>query len=252
MSFDSASLPTTTTRLLSSTAPRRVFGLAAAVAALILACLLGFAGAAPAQAHDQLIQSSPTPDQALDEAPTQIALTYSANIMEIGPMIVLQDAAGTTWPTGEPLIDGPNVTSTVDDALPDGTYAINWRVVSSDGHPITGTIPFTVGDPAAADAPAAASTPAPEPTPSATTVSPTETESPSGATTEPTAEAASRSPLDVPRMLLIGGLGALVALGIAWVIVRSRKGAAPAAGQGDVGQPDALPRDPAPQDDDAR
>ena len=44
-----------------------------------------------------------------------------------------------------------------------------------------------------------------------------------------TAEITSRSALDVPRMLLIGGLGALVALGVAWVVVRSRKVPTPAA-----------------------
>lgn len=197
--------------------------------ALLLACLFGVAGAAPAQAHDQLVQSSPAPEAALDASPTDITLTYSANIMEFGPMIVLQDAAGQDWATGELVIDGTTVTSTIDEALPDGTYAINWRVVSSDGHPITGTVPFTVGDPAAADAAAAASTSAPEPPPSVTAATPTESESPSGATTEPTVEITSRSALDVPRMLLIGGLGALVALGVAWVVVRSRKVPTPAA-----------------------
>ncbi|MBS3180356.1 MULTISPECIES: copper resistance CopC family protein [unclassified Pseudoclavibacter] len=166
MSFDSA--PTSTTRrtpparrtsttgstptTAAPTAPRR---LAVTAIALLMACLLGFAGATPARAHDQLIASSPSPDASLDTSPPDITLSYSANIMEIGPMIVLQDAAGRDWATGEPVIDGTTVTSAVDDTLPDGAYTVNWRVVSSDGHPITGTIPFTVGDPTAADAPAA-------------------------------------------------------------------------------------------------
>ncbi|PPG33186.1 copper resistance CopC family protein [Pseudoclavibacter sp. RFBB5] len=241
MSFDSA--PTSTTRrtpparrtsttgstptTAAPTAPRR---LAATAIALLMACLLGFAGATPAQAHDQLIASSPSPDASLDTSPPDITLSYSANIMEIGPMIVLQDAAGRDWATGEPVIDGTTVTSTIVDTLPDGAYTVNWRVVSSDGHPITGTIPFTVGDPTAADAPAA---PAPSdpataaPTtadPAPTEAAPSESESPSGATTQPTSEITSQAAFDVPRMLLIGALGALVALGVAWLIVRARKG----------------------------
>lgn len=221
MSFDSA--PTSTTPPPFPTARSA----ASAVIALLLACLLGFAGAAPAQAHDQLIQSSPAPEAALDASPTDITLSYSANIMDIGPMIVLQDAAGQDWATGEPIIDGTTVTSTIDDALPDGSYAINWRVVSSDGHPITGTIPFTVGAPTS-DAPAAETTPETEGG-AVSGATPSAPGSPSGATTEPTAEITSRSPLDVPRMLLIGGLGAIVALGVAWVVVRSRNGDKPAA-----------------------
>lgn len=221
MSFDS--VPTSTTPTPFPTTKSA----ASAVIALLVACLLGFAGAAPAQAHDQLVQSSPAPDSALDASPTDITLSYSANIMEIGPMIVLQDAAGQDWATGEPVIDGTTVTSTIDEALPDGAYAINWRVVSSDGHPITGTIAFTIGDPAA-DAPAVEATPDAE-SGAASEATTSASGSPSGATTEPTAEITSRSALDVPRMLLIGGLGAIVALGVAWVVVRSRKGAQPAA-----------------------
>ncbi|WP_181028417.1 copper resistance CopC family protein [Pseudoclavibacter sp. RFBA6] len=190
---------------------------------LLMACFLGCAGAAPAQAHDQLIASSPSPDASLGTSPPDITLSYSANIMEIGPMIVLQDAAGRDWATGEPVIDGTTVTSTIDDALPDGAYTVNWRVVSSDGHPITGTIQFTVGDPTEADASAA---PAPS-DPAATVEAPSASGSPSGATTQPTAEVTSQDAFDVPRMLLIGGLGAIVALGVAWLIVLARKGGQP-------------------------
>ena len=30
--------------------------------------------------------------------------------------------------------------------MPDAGYEMRWRVVSADGHPISGIIPFTVGD----------------------------------------------------------------------------------------------------------
>ena len=226
MSIDSTSLSTTQALLPPTTEPKRALRAGSAVLALLVACLLGFAGAAPAQAHDQLIESAPAPGAALDAAPADVTLRYSADIMDIGPMIVLEDAAGTAWATGEPVIDGSEVTSTIDDALPDGTYTINWRVVSSDGHPITGTVPFTVGDASAADALAAeAATPAPSEAAVPDADSAPASGSDSGATTEPTAEVTSRSAFDVPRLLLIGGLGAVVALGVAWVIVRSRKGA---------------------------
>lgn len=33
--------------------------------------------------------------------------------------------------------------------LPDGGYQVSWRVVSADGHPISGSFGFRVGNPAA-------------------------------------------------------------------------------------------------------
>lgn len=38
------------------------------------------------------------------------------------------------------------LTSGLKNGLPDGSYRIKWKVVSSDGHPVEGVIPFQVGD----------------------------------------------------------------------------------------------------------
>lgn len=116
-----------------------VAGLAVAVVALL-------ATAAPASAHDKLVSSDPTSDQTLKEAPDTVSLTYSADVLDMGAAVVVTDGDGTDWVSAAPTIDGATVTAVLDPGLPDGGYEIRWRVVSSDGHPITGIVPFAVGD----------------------------------------------------------------------------------------------------------
>ncbi|MFD6140203.1 copper resistance protein CopC [Promicromonospora sp. NPDC060271] len=116
-----------------------VAGLAVAVVAL-------FATAVPASAHDKLISSDPASGQRLAEAPAEVSLTFSADVLEMGAAVVVSDAAGTEWVSAAPAVDGPVVTAVLDAGMPDAGYEIRWRVVSSDGHPISGVVPFTVGD----------------------------------------------------------------------------------------------------------
>lgn len=116
-----------------------VAGLAVAVVALC-------ATAVPASAHDKLISSDPASDQRLAEAPAEVSLTFSADVLDMGAAVVVSDAAGTEWVSAVPTVDGPVVTAVLDSGMPDAGYEIRWRVVSSDGHPITGVVPFTVGD----------------------------------------------------------------------------------------------------------
>lgn len=116
---------------------------------------LVFGGALSASAHDQLIDSSPLPDEELSEAPTEATLRFSAEVVEIGVEFALVDS--TTDEVLElpnaPLIEFDTVTQSLP-ALDAGSYALNWRVVSQDGHPISGTIDFTVEGSAAEEAPA--------------------------------------------------------------------------------------------------
>ncbi|TDE33050.1 copper resistance protein CopC [Nonomuraea mesophila] len=127
-----------------------------------LACLLVLAlPAAPAHAHDKLKSSSPAKDAEVSSV-EEIELEFTASVKF--PFVVLHDEAGGQVTLGEPETDGPKVSAAVPEPLAPGSYVIAWRVVSSDGHPIEGEIPFTVKGEAASSAPAspdpAASAPA--------------------------------------------------------------------------------------------
>jgi len=134
------------------------------IALLLASCILALAallalGAAPASAHDQLLASTPADGAALDGSPTEVTLRYSDSVLTIGAIVLLVDQDEHNWITGDPILDGSDVTARVDGTLPTGTYEIRWRVVSADGHPISGLIPFTVGDAAPAERTPATSTP---------------------------------------------------------------------------------------------
>jgi methionine-rich copper-binding protein CopC len=134
----------------------------ALVAGLAVAVVAVLATAAPASAHDRLVSSDPASDQTLRAAPSTVSLTFSADVLDMGAAIVVSDDAGTDWVSAAPTVDGPTVTAALDSGMPDAGYEIRWRVVSSDGHPITGVVPFVVGDGKPADRGAgAAGTPDP-------------------------------------------------------------------------------------------
>ncbi|GGM38239.1 copper resistance protein CopC [Promicromonospora citrea] len=116
------------------------------VAGLTGAVVVLLTTAVPASAHDKLVSSDPAPGQVLDQAPVTVSLTYSADILDMGAAVVVSGDDGTDWVSTAPVIDGPTVTAELDAGLPAAAYEIRWRVVSEDGHPITGVVPFTVGD----------------------------------------------------------------------------------------------------------
>lgn len=123
---------------------------------LIIAVLAGFAialVASPAWAHDELVGSDPAAGSQIDELPAEITLTFSAVLMnETGATeVVVTDATGADLTAGDPTLDGTRVIQPVSgDAA--GVVTVIWRVVSSDGHPISDTFSFTVGDGGAAPA----------------------------------------------------------------------------------------------------
>lgn len=120
---------------------KRSWGVAA-FAALVLITTT----AAPAVAHDELLSSTPSSGQALDVAPETVELNFSADVMTLGAAIIVVDASGTDWAASEPEVDHGTVSVPIKPDMPVAGYEIRWRVVSSDGHPISGIIPFTIGD----------------------------------------------------------------------------------------------------------
>ncbi|NUS49776.1 MAG: copper resistance protein CopC/CopD, partial [Nocardioidaceae bacterium] len=82
----------------------------------------------------------------------------SVNLVRDG--IRLVDDVGATVPTPDPTADGRTVVWRMPTNLPDGPYAVTWRVISSDGHPVGGAFSFGVGAAAGAvPSSAAVSTP---------------------------------------------------------------------------------------------
>lgn len=99
--------------------------------------------ASPASAHDRLVDAKPAAKSKSAEAVDKITLTYSANIMKRGAALKVH-VDGSPVDSGEPVISGRKVSTTLGSAITAGDVKVVWRVVSSDGHPITGTHTFKV------------------------------------------------------------------------------------------------------------
>lgn len=120
-------------------------------AGLALATIATLAIATPASAHDQLISSTPAADERLTTAPEDITMTFSGELLVLdesltGAVVLVVDASGEDWVAGDVTVAGRTVTASLAPGLPTGGYQVRWQVVSEDGHPIAGVIPFTVGD----------------------------------------------------------------------------------------------------------
>lgn len=115
----------------------------ALVAALFVGLGLLFAPAAAA--HDQLVSSNPEEGAELDSQPEWIELEFSGEVQEMGSEVQVMHN-GENVSAGEIAVEGTTVSSALPDDLGAGEYTIVWRVVSSDGHPISGEIPFTIQD----------------------------------------------------------------------------------------------------------
>jgi methionine-rich copper-binding protein CopC len=215
--------------------PARV---AALLGALLIAFVAAVATASPAHAHDELLGSDPAANATIDALPGQLTLTFSAEIAddEGASVVEVTDAAGTALASGTPTVRDNLVTQALSGEA-SGAVTVLWKVVSSDGHPISGEFSFTV---AGAPAPTPTETTAPSPSP---TAEPSETATPTPTvTSEPAAsDGSSALPWVIAGVLALALIAAVVYL----LVSRSRREKALAAGapgaSGDPSQPGSPP-----------
>ena len=142
---------------------RRSIGALAAVVALAAAVAVGPLLAAPANAHDYLVDSSPKAGSTQTTPIDKVSLTFDDVVLDLsrsGPGGLLQvtgpDGASTHFETGCPTISDRNVSVPV--ALGGaGKYLVTWQIVSADGHVVSDSITFTYAPPAGTKAAAGSS-----------------------------------------------------------------------------------------------
>ncbi len=110
------------------------------MAAVLLALLVPIGAAS---AHDTLVSTSPAEGSTVADMPAKIGLTYDNIPIAMGSEIRVVDDAGNNWAQGPATVTNRVVTQAVQPGTPAGTYTVQWRVVSSDGHPIQGKFSFT-------------------------------------------------------------------------------------------------------------
>ncbi|MFI6295633.1 copper resistance protein CopC [Nonomuraea sp. NPDC050790] len=175
----------------------------------ILAALILLGTAAPALAHDALRTSDPAKGSTV-ESVDQVKLEFTAKVRM--PFVIVRGDGGE-FHEGKPALDGKVVTQALKGTLRDGKYTIAYRVVSSDGHPIEGEIPFTVkGAPTPEATPSQSASAAPPPSPAEQVQTPEQT--PVGAERE------GQATFPIWLIIVVGGL---VGIGIGFLLSMRRK-----------------------------
>jgi copper transport protein len=106
-----------------------------------------FVGVGVASAHAELLSSDPQPGAVLDAAPTQVMLTFTEPVEISLGAIRLFDGRGTSIDISAARHpDGRGEVVQVDlPSLANGSYVVDWRVVSADSHPVHAAFTFQVG-----------------------------------------------------------------------------------------------------------
>ncbi|HWO53889.1 MAG TPA: copper resistance protein CopC [Paenibacillus cookii] len=114
---------------------------------VILAVLLLYPGTV--SAHAYIVKSSPAENEALQKPPAKIDIYFNEPLQKAFHAIKVTDSAGKTVNASESRFpDGENSALEADlqPNLPNGMYAVQWKAVSADGHPIEGTYSFRIGE----------------------------------------------------------------------------------------------------------
>jgi len=114
--------------------------------ALFAVLLLSFFAAWPASAHSELQTAIPAPEEILIVWPTEVNLTFNENLLtadeqQINFVSVL-DSLGNQIDNKDSKVAGNVVSVSLPVQQPNGSYFVNYRVVSADGHIIEDSYEF--------------------------------------------------------------------------------------------------------------
>ncbi|MEQ0562708.1 copper resistance CopC family protein [Amycolatopsis sp. NEAU-NG30] len=114
--------------------------------------------ATPALAHNVLISSDPANGSSVATGPAKISLTFDQYVQGADVnQIAVTGPGGGQWAEGPISVVNNVISAPLRPLGPAGKYTIGYRVLSADGHPVTGELSFTLttagtGTPAAVDA----------------------------------------------------------------------------------------------------
>ncbi|WP_234834799.1 copper resistance CopC family protein [Mycolicibacterium stellerae] len=110
------------------------------IAALVAAMAL--AGAPVAAAHAARIAADPADGASLGQGPQRVSATFNEQLQPEFAAMTVVGPDGNLWSTGDPQVQGAVIAVEVRPLGPAGTYTVNYRVTSADGHPVSGSWSF--------------------------------------------------------------------------------------------------------------
>jgi copper transport protein len=106
-------------------------------------------------AHASLVSTEPRDGSVLAQAPQTVQLHFNEAVTPV--VIGLIDATGRTRDDAAVRAADETIVITLPENMPRGTQIISYRVISADGHPVAGSLVFSIG--AATPAPTSAVNP---------------------------------------------------------------------------------------------
>jgi methionine-rich copper-binding protein CopC len=164
------------------------------VATVVLATSLivvAVAGAGAASAHATRIATDPVENTELSQAPQKVSATFNETLQLQFAAMTVVGPDGNLWSTGDPQVGGAVVSVGVRPLGPSGTYTVNYRVTSADGHVVSGSWAFRL------------------------TVAGTGSPGPSASATNPSGDG-------IPVWPFFVAAGVIVAAGAYWAVRRQR------------------------------
>jgi methionine-rich copper-binding protein CopC len=122
---------------------------------LLLACA-AMVFAHPAQAHNVLVGSDPRDGATLSASPSRVTLVFDQAVRQGYAQMGVTGADGSSWASGTAVVAAERVSVKVKPLPAGGSYVVGYRILSADGHPVTGKITFTLASSATGVSPAQA------------------------------------------------------------------------------------------------
>ncbi|MFD8499606.1 copper resistance CopC family protein [Amycolatopsis sp. NPDC059657] len=112
---------------------------------LAAAALLLLTMTPPAGAHSVLLSSSPPKESSVATSPAEVTLEFNEPL-EPGftELVVIGPDSVSHWEAAPPHVSGATVSAPVRTLGSIGQYSVRYRVISADGHPVSGAFGFTL------------------------------------------------------------------------------------------------------------
>ena len=113
-------------------------------AMVLLIVAMAISGTPPAWAHAVRVAADPAPDATVSTGPARVTATFNEQLQTTFSAMTVVGPDGNLWSEGRPTVQGAAVSVAVRPLGPTGSYTVNYRVTSADGHVVSGSWSFTL------------------------------------------------------------------------------------------------------------
>ncbi|MBC6974805.1 copper resistance protein CopC [Bacillus sp. Xin] len=116
---------------------------------MVMACVLMISLPTAVSAHAYIVKSNPSENETLEKVPSAVRIEFDEILQSSNfNTVFVRNASGKRVDLKDAHVDKKNpklLKVGVKQDIPNGTYSIQWKAISADGHLIQGVIPFRIG-----------------------------------------------------------------------------------------------------------